>query len=128
MSRRGRGLLVRQFVFQETGDEMPLINCPSHGYVGGEPVTQAVSDLVRDRNCWSGSRRIVPLTFLRDEIEHPGYMLESEETKVLALGGKYEGGGVYRFNDDESMEAAIGLLTATCVECLRELMAVQKEG
>ncbi|WP_244099032.1 hypothetical protein ACN9MG_00180 [Burkholderia ambifaria] len=119
---------MRQFVFQETGDEMPLINCPSHGYVGGEPVTQAVSDLVRDRNCWSGSRRIVPLTFLRDEIEHPGYMLESEETKVLALGGKYEGGNVYRFNDDESMEAAIGLLTATCVECLRELMAVQKEG
>ncbi|WP_175763111.1 hypothetical protein [Burkholderia ambifaria] len=104
---------------------MPLIN----GYVGGELVTRAVSDLVKeDRSRWSNSRRIVPLTFLRDEIEYPGYMLESEETKVLALGGKYEGGNVYRFNDDESMEAAIGLLTATCVECLRELMAVQKEG
>ncbi|WP_244097283.1 hypothetical protein [Burkholderia ambifaria] len=119
---------MRQFVFQETGDEMPLINCPSHGYVGGELVTRAVSDLVRDRSRWSNSRRIVLLTLLRDEIEYPGYMLESEETKVLALGGKDEGGNVYRFNDDESMEAAIGLLTATCVECLRELMAVQKEG
>lgn len=128
MSRRGRGLLVRQFVFQETGDEMPLMNCPYHGYVGGELVTQAVSDLVRDRSRWSGSRRIVPLTLLRDEIEYPGCMLESEETKVLALGGTYAGGSFYRFNDDESMEAAIGLLTATCVECLRELMAVQKEG
>ncbi|UEP48212.1 hypothetical protein LMA00_00105 [Burkholderia ambifaria] len=114
--------------FQETGDEMPLINCPSHGYVGGELVTQAVSDLVGDRSRWSGSRRIVPLTLLRDEIEYPGYMLESEETKMLALGGKYAGGSFYRFNDDESMDAAIGLLTATCVECLRELMAVQKEG
>ncbi|ACB62520.1 conserved hypothetical protein [Burkholderia ambifaria MC40-6] len=107
---------------------MPLINCRSYGYVGGELVTRAVSDLVRDRSRWSDSRRIVPLTLLRDEIEYPGYMLESEETKVLALGGKYKGGGVYRFNADESMEAAIGLLTATCVECLRELMAVQKEG
>ncbi len=107
---------------------MPLINCRSHGYVGGELVTRAVSDLVRDRSRWSNSRRIVLLTLLRDEIEYPGYMLESEETKVLALGGKDEGGNVYRFNDDESMEAAIGLLTATCVECLRELMAVQKEG
>ncbi|WP_241244822.1 hypothetical protein [Burkholderia ambifaria] len=119
---------MRQFVFQETGDEMPLMNCPYHGYVGGELVTRAVSDLVRDRSRSSDSRRIVPLTLLRDEIEYPGYMLESEETKVRALGGKYEGGGVYRFNDDESMEAAIGLLTAMCVECLRESMAVQKEG
>lgn len=45
---------------------------------------------------------------MRDEIEFPGYMLESEETKILALGGKHEGGGVYRFDDDESVESAIG--------------------
>ncbi len=31
-------------------------------------------------------------------------------------------------NDDASMEAAIGLPTATCSDCLRELMAVQKKG
>ncbi|WP_322089108.1 hypothetical protein [Burkholderia sp. BCC1999] len=87
-----------------------------------------MSDLVNDRSNWKGGHQVVPLTLVRDEIEFPSYMLESEATKVLELGGTYEGGGVYRFDDDESMEAAIGLLTATCADCLRELMAVQEEG
>lgn len=107
---------------------MPLVNCSYHGHVGGELVTRAVSDLVNDRGNWKGGRRVVPLTLVRDELEFPGYMLESEETKLLELGGTREGGGVYRFDDDESMETAIGLLTATCVECLRELMAGQDAG
>ncbi|KIP15840.1 hypothetical protein WJ78_24395 [Burkholderia ubonensis] len=104
---------------------MPLVNCSYHGIVGGELVTRAVADLVNDRGNWKGSRRVLPLTLVRDEIEFPGYMLESEEAKVLELGGTHEGGGVYRFDDDASMETAIGLLTATCADCLRELMAVQ---
>ncbi|WP_175916975.1 MULTISPECIES: hypothetical protein [unclassified Burkholderia] len=107
---------------------MPLMNCLSHGPVGGELVTRTVSDLINDRSNWKSGRRIVPLLLVRHEIEYPGYMLESEEAKVRELGGTHEGGGVYRFNDDESMEAAIGLLTATCADCLRELMAVQKEA
>lgn len=104
---------------------MPLVNCTYHGYVGGELVTRAVSDLVNDRCNWKDCRRVVPLTLVRDDIEFPGYMLESEEMKVLELGGTHEGEGVYRFDDDASMESAIGLLTATCVDCLRELVAVQ---
>ncbi|KWI09992.1 hypothetical protein BGV51_27950 [Burkholderia ubonensis] len=107
---------------------MPLVNCSYHGHVGGELVTRAVSDLINDRSNWKCGQRVVPLMLVRDEIEFPGYMLESEETKVLALGGKHEGRGVYRFDDDESMESAIGLLTATCVDCLRELIAGQEEG
>ena len=91
-------------------------------------MTRAVSELVSDRGNWKGSRRVVPLTLVRDEIEFPGYMLESEEAKLLELGGTHAGGRVYRFDDDESMETAIGLLTATCVECLRELRAGQEEG
>ncbi|MCA8042974.1 hypothetical protein [Burkholderia seminalis] len=110
------------------GEMMPLVNCSYHGHVGGELVTRAVSDLVNDRGNWKGGHRVVPLTLVRDELEFPGYMLESEETKLLELGGTREGGGVYRFDDDESMETAIGLLTATCVECLRELMAGQDAG
>ncbi|UXU87853.1 hypothetical protein [Burkholderia sp. S-53] len=110
------------------GEMMPLVNCAYHGHVGGELVTRAVSDLVNDRGNWKRGCRVVPLTLVRDEIEFPGYMLESEETKLLELGGTREGGGVYRFDDDESMETAIGLLTATCVECLRELMAGQDAG
>jgi len=73
-------------------------------------VTRAVSDLVNDRSNGKSGHRVVPST-VRDEIEFPGYMLESEDTKILELGGKHEGGGVYRFDDDESMESAIGLLT-----------------
>ena len=107
---------------------MPLVNCSYHGHVGGELVTRAVSDLVNDRSNGRSGHRVVPSTLVRDEIEFPGYMLESEETKILELGGKHEGGGVYRFDDDESMESAIGLLTATCAECLRELIARQEEG
>ncbi|WP_232450922.1 hypothetical protein [Burkholderia ubonensis] len=90
-------------------------------------MTRAVSDLVNDRSNWKCGQRVVPLMLVRDEIEFPGYMLESEETKVLVLGGKHEASGVYRFDDDESMESAIGLLTATCVDCLRELIAGQEE-
>lgn len=110
---------------QVEGEMMPLVNCTYHGCVGGELVTRAGSDLVNDRGNWKDSRRAVPLTLVRDGLEFPGYMLESEEAKVLELGGTHEGGGVYRFDDDASMESAIGLLTATCVDCLRELMAVQ---
>ncbi|WP_260432543.1 hypothetical protein [Burkholderia sp. Bp9140] len=87
-----------------------------------------MSDFVNNRGNWKGGRRVVPLTLVRDDIEYPGYMLESEEANVLELGGTREGGGVYRFDDDESMESAIGLLTATCADCLRELMAVQEGG
>ncbi|RQZ66531.1 hypothetical protein [Burkholderia sp. Bp9004] len=90
-------------------------------------MTRAVSDLVNDRSNGQSGHRVVPLTLARDEVEFPGYMLESEETKILELRGKYEGGGVYRFDDDESMESAIGLLTAPCAECLRELIARQEE-
>ncbi|MXN74315.1 hypothetical protein GR157_06125 [Burkholderia sp. 4701] len=104
---------------------MPLVNCTYHGWAGGELVTRAVSDLVNDRGNWKDSRRAVPLTLVRDGIEFPGYMLEGEEAKVLELGGTHEGGGVYRFDDDASMESAIGLLTTTCVDCLREMIAVQ---
>ncbi|MBR8373624.1 hypothetical protein KDW97_31795 [Burkholderia cenocepacia] len=107
---------------------MPLVNCPYHGHVGGELVTRTVSDLVNERGNWKDGRRVVPVTLVRDEIEFPGYMLESDETKLLELGGTHAGGGVYRFDDDASMETAIGLLTATCVECLRELMAGQEAG
>ncbi|MDR5642161.1 hypothetical protein ABEG10_00095 [Burkholderia cenocepacia] len=110
------------------GEMMPLVNCPYHGHVGGELVTRTVSDLVNDRGNWKDGRRVVPVTLVRDEIEFPGYMLESDETKLLELGGTHAGGGVYRFDDDASMETAIGLLTATCVECLRELMAGQEAG
>ncbi|MCA8109438.1 MULTISPECIES: hypothetical protein [Burkholderia] len=110
------------------GEMMPLVNCSYHGRVGGELVTRAVSELVNDRGNWKGGRGVVPLTLVRDEIEFPGYMLESEATKLLELGGTHAGGGVYRFDNDEPMETAIGWLTATCVECLRELMAGQEAG
>ncbi|WP_230943740.1 hypothetical protein [Burkholderia anthina] len=110
------------------GEMMPLVNCSYHGRVGGELVTRAVSELVNDRGNWKGGRGVVPLTLVRDEIEFPGYMLESEATKLLESGGMHAGGGVYRFDDDEPMETAIGWLTATCVECLRELMAGQEAG
>ncbi|RQR60764.1 hypothetical protein DIE18_13710 [Burkholderia sp. Bp9125] len=44
---------------------MPLVNCTYHGWVGGELVTRAVSDLVNDRGNWKDSRRAVPLTLVR---------------------------------------------------------------
>ena len=91
-------------------------------------MTRAVSDLVNDRSHGRSGHRVEPSTLVRDETESPGYMLESEETKILELGGKHEGACVYWFDDDESMESAIGLLTATCAECLRELVARQEEG
>ncbi|MGP8473951.1 hypothetical protein [Burkholderia sp. PR2] len=50
-----------------------------------------MSDLVNDRSNGKSGHRVVPSTLVRDEIEFPGYMLESEETKILALGGKHEG-------------------------------------
>lgn len=105
---------------------MPLVNCSYHGYTGGQLVTRAVLDLVNDRARWKGSDRVLPLILVRDDIEFPGFMLESDEVKILELGATPEGGGIYRFNDDESMESAIGLLTASCGGCLRELMELQE--
>ncbi|WP_260437174.1 hypothetical protein [Burkholderia sp. Bp9012] len=40
-----------------------------------------MSDLVNDRSNGKSGHRVVPSTLVRDEIEFPGYMLESEETK-----------------------------------------------
>ncbi|AOJ30037.1 hypothetical protein WJ16_00085 [Burkholderia metallica] len=92
---------------------MPLVYWSYHGCCGGELVTQAVRPLVNDRQNWRGDDGVVPLTLVRDEIEYPGFMLESERGNIVDLGGTYEDGDVYRFGDDESMEAAIGLLTTT---------------
>ncbi|KVV37672.1 hypothetical protein WT27_17330 [Burkholderia territorii] len=107
---------------------MPLVHCSHHGYVGGERVTRAVRDLVNDRANWRDDHGVVPLTLVRDEIEYPGFMLESERGNIADLGGTYEDCDVYRFSDDESMESAIGLLTTTCSACLRELRALSDAG
>lgn len=105
---------------------MPLVHCSYHGCCGGELVTRAVLRLVNDRQNWRDDDGVVPLTLVRDEIEYPGFMLESERGNIANLGGTYEEGDVYRFSDDESMEAAIGLLTTTCSACLREFRALSE--
>lgn len=107
---------------------MPLVHCTSHGCGGGELVTQAVRHLVNDRQSWRDDDGVVPLTLVRDEIEYPGFMLDSGRGNIADLGGTYEDGDVYRFSDDESMEAAIGLLTTTCGACLREFRALLETG
>lgn len=58
---------------------MPLVHCSYHGCGGGELVTQAVRHLVNDRQSWRDDDGVVPLTLVRDEIEYPGFMLDSGE-------------------------------------------------
>ncbi len=54
-------------------------------------------------------------------------MLDGDIVEVVHLGGVREGSETYRFTDEEAMESAIGMFTATCTRCLHELIASQSE-
>jgi hypothetical protein len=66
-----------------------------------------------------------PTTLAFDDIEYRGYMLQTDIVRVIELGGIHEGGEIYRFTDEEAMETAIGMFTATCTHCLRDFIKPQ---
>lgn len=101
---------------------MPLVICPIHGRAGGDLVSHGLADLVNDRPAWSRETSVLPITLTFDEIEYPGYMLQTDIPRVVELGGVHEAGEIYRFTDEEAMEKAIGMFTAACTRCLHELI------
>ncbi|MDG0027465.1 hypothetical protein [Trinickia sp. Y13] len=88
-------------------------------------VSHALADLVNTRSAWSQESFVFPVTLTFEDIEYPGYMLQTDITRVVQLGGVHEGGEIYRFTDEEAMESAIGMFTAACTRCLHELIETQ---
>ncbi len=106
---------------------MPLVICRIHGRAGGDLVSRPLFELVKDRAAWGNSPLVRPITLAFEDIEYPGYMLDGDIVEVVHLGGVREGSETYRFTDEEAMESAIGMFTATCTRCLHELIASQSE-
>lgn len=104
---------------------MPLVICRIHGRAGGDLVSHALFDLVRDRSAWGRAPLVRPITLAFEDIEYPGYMLDDDIVEVVHLGGIHEGSETYRFTNEAAMESAIGMFTATCTPCLHELIASQ---
>jgi hypothetical protein len=88
-------------------------------------VSRALLTLVSDRAAWTHAPLVRPITLVFEDIEYPGYMLDDDIVEVVRLGAMHEGGEIYRFADEEAMESAIGMFTATCTPCLHELIAAQ---
>ncbi|WP_116137802.1 hypothetical protein [Trinickia diaoshuihuensis] len=106
---------------------MPLVICRIHGRAGGELLSRTLFEFVKDRATWGNAPLVRPLTLAFEDIEFPGYMLDDDIVEVVQLGGVLEGSETYRFTDEEAMESAIGIFTATCYRCLRELIASQSK-
>lgn len=101
---------------------MPPVICPIHGRAGGELVSHELDTIVSDRSGWARASLALPITLAFEDIEYPGYMLQTDIPRVTRLGGIHEGGETYRFTDEEAMETAIGMFTAACSHCLHELI------
>lgn len=120
-------MFAQEARLQSKGTVMPLVICRIHGRAGGELVSRALFVLVKDRAALAHAPLVRPITLAFEDIEYPGYMLDDDIAEVVQLGGVLEGSETYRFTDEEAMESAIGMFTATCAFCLHELIASQFE-